>query len=217
MKHASYEFEKSFYYAVAHGQVDLVQKIASKEHVEGNPGLGTLSKNALKNAQYHCVISTSLAARACIDNGLPLEEAFSLSDFYIQQIESCQTALELDYLTYQMNMDYTKRMQKLLYSNKYSITIIQCINYIDTNLHRNIHVDDIAKYVQKNRSYLSKQFKAETGFTIGEYIRNVKLEEAKYLLTYTTFTSCEIALNLGFTSQSHFTSTFKKYTSVTPK
>ena len=44
-----------------------------------------------------------------------------------------------------------------------------------------------------------------------------KIKEAKNLLTYSTLTSCEIAHNLGFSSQSHFTYTFKKYTSVTPK
>ena len=183
-KHMSYEIEKYFYYALAHGDVDYMEKVSSQEHVEENPGLGTLSNNRMFNAGYHCAISIALAARACIDNGLPLEEAFLLSDFYIQQIETCKTVLELDELTYRMNMDYTRRMQKLLKEKNYTKTIKRCIDYIYRNLHNNVRVEELAEYVHKNRCYLSKQFKKETGMTIQDYIMSQKIAEAKNMLLY---------------------------------
>lgn len=216
MKHMSYEIEKYFYYAIAHGDVDFIEKVSSQEHVEENKELGTLSHDRLRNAGYHCAISISLAARACIDNGLPLEEAFSLSDFYIQQIENCKTVLELDELTYHMNLDYTKRMKKLLKKTDYSKTIKNCIDYIYRNLHNNLRVEDLAEYVHKNRSYLSKQFKKEVGITPQEYIMSQKISEAKNLLLYSQLPLNEIAHSLAFSSQSHFAYAFRKYTAVTP-
>lgn len=215
--HMSYEAELYFYQAIANGDIHYIHAVSSQEHFEETEGLGTLSHNSIKNVQYHYVISVSLAARACIDAGLPIEEAFDLSDFYIQQLDLCKNASEIDKLTYQMNMDYTNRMHELKHDTSCSKLIQKCMNYIYHNLHGTIRINELAVHVNRNKSHLSRQFKEETGLTIQEYITKKKIQEAKGMLKYTDYTCNEIALNLGFSSHSHFTKVFKHQTGLTPK
>lgn len=217
IRHMSYEAELYYYQAVANGDLHYINAVSQNEHFEQMEGLGTLSGNSIKNIQYHYVISVSLAARACIDGGMPLEESFGLADFYIQQLDFCKDALDIDKLTRKMNMDYTKRMYELKKDRSYSKNIQKCMNYIYQNLHGTIRISELAEYVNRNKSHLSRQFKEETGITIQDYITQKKIQEAKGMLKYTDFTCNEIALNLGFSSHSHFTKVFKNLTGVTPK
>lgn len=215
--HRAYEEELYFFQAVKEGDVDYIHKVCSVEHFAEIPGVGILSKQELRNAQYHYVISVALTTRACVEGGLPIEEAFSLSDFYIQQVEKCHTPLEVDTLNYQMSIDFTKRVQMLIRNNIYSKPISKCISYIYSHLHSKVKIDELAELVKLNKSYLSKLFKSETGYTIQGYITMQKIQEAQNMLRYSEFTCNEVAHNLAFASQSHFTDTFKSYTGMTPK
>ena len=53
--------------------------------------------------------------------------------------------------------------------------------------------------------------------TLTDFILREKIEEAKRLLRYSDKSLSLIANYLGFSSQSHFTKTFKKYAQKTPK
>ena len=181
------------------------------------PGMGTLSNYPIRNVQYHVAISAALSARACIEGGLPLEEAFTISDFYIQQLDTCRTTKELDALNYKMNMDFVTRMRNCIKKTSYSKPITDCINYIYTHLHNKIRIIELADHVKLNKSHLSRLFKAETGYTIQEYIMNEKIKETKKLLKYSHFSCSEIAHSLSFASQSHFTNIFKLHTGMTPR
>lgn len=214
--HNMYEVELYFYQAIRNGDIDFIETVSSQEHFEELPGLGTLSDDYFRNIQYHFVASVTLATRACVEGGLPIEIAFSLSDFYIQQLDSCKDIASIDYLTYQMNLDFTKRMHALHNNRKYSKPINKCMDYIYTHLHHRIRVDDLSNYVNLNKSHLSKIFKKETGYTIQEYILREKIREAKSLLIYSPLTCNQIAHDLSFASQSHFISVFKKMEGITP-
>ena len=66
------------------------------------------------------------------------------------------------------------------------------------------------------RPYLSKKFKQETGETLTDFILKEKLQEGCHLLAHTKKSPAAIASYLGFSSQSHFSRTFKKYLALTP-
>ena len=53
------------------------------------------------------------------------------------------------------------------------------------------------------------------GCTVSEYIRDEKIEEACYLLTFSNKTSIEIANDLSFSYNSYFISVFKKVKLIT--
>lgn len=66
-------------------------------------------------------------------------------------------------------------------------------------------------------TYLFKKFQQELGMSIGAYITQCRLREAKSLLRYTDKSLGEISSYLCFSSQSHFQNVFKKHFGVTPK
>ena len=87
---APYNPELEFYSTIKAGDVTKIRQLC-KEPLMDKPGLGTLSDNSLQNMKFHFVITTALAARYCIEGGMELSKAYSLSDFYIQKADRCKT------------------------------------------------------------------------------------------------------------------------------
>ena len=87
-------------------------------------------------------------------------------------------------------------------------------NIYDSNL---LKISAIAKHFHITSSTLSNYFKKETGNSLHNYILLYKLEIAKDRLLNSDFTVSQIAIQLGFTDESHLTRIFKKYCDATPK
>lgn len=213
---APYNPEINFYNSIKNGDIKAITEQCN-EHLIDKPGLGKLSDSPLQNMKFHFVVTTALAARYCIEGGMDLQTAYSLSDYYIQKADKCKTAKEVSDLHPKMCLDYTKRMRELKKSSICSKPIVQCLDYIYDNLHNRITVNELSKYVKLNPTYLSRLFKKEVGTSISEYIRKQKLDTAKNMLLYSDYKPGQIAQILAFPSQSYFTEIFKNYTGTTPK
>lgn len=100
----------------------------------------------------------------------------------------------------------------------YNPYINKIINYIKQNYEEKITVDDIAKYIHMNNSYISTSFKEKMGISISEYILNYRLSVAKNLLISSPESSIsEIAHFTGFYDSSHFSKAFKQSFGITAK
>ena len=131
-------------------------------------------------------------------------------------MDTLQTIEQVKELHKEMVTFYTNEMAKIDKTNIYSKPIVECIDYIYNHLHEPIHTQTLASLVHLNRTYLSTLFKKETGHTISEYVLSKRLEAAKNMLRFSTYTYSEIANILAFSSQSHFTTVFHKKTGYTP-
>ena len=65
-------------------------------------------------------------------------------------------------------------------------------------------------------SYLSKQFREETGQSLREYINSKRIDAAKQLMSTTKLNLTDIALQVGFENIPYFSTVFKKYCGVSP-
>jgi len=74
----------------------------------------------------------------------------------------------------------------------------------------------LAKQVHVHPVHLSREFKKQMGCTIGEFQRNIRVNNAIVLLMQSKADIGEIALRCGFTDQSYFTKIFKRLTGGTP-
>ncbi|WP_426485325.1 helix-turn-helix domain-containing protein [Flavobacterium sp. 2] len=97
-----------------------------------------------------------------------------------------------------------------------SSKILDTMSYVQLNLSKNITISELAKRVNQNQDYFSKQFLNHTGQRPLNYIHEKKIERAQYLITTTTKSFLEIALNTGFSNLPHFSKIFKKIVKVTP-
>lgn len=87
--------------------------------------------------------------------------------------------------------------------------------YIRRHLKENISLNDIAREVDRNPTYISHVFRAVTGETLFEYITRLRMELAMKLLRESSMKIQEIAAETGYEEQSYFSQVFKKYTGKT--
>ncbi|WP_027631867.1 helix-turn-helix transcriptional regulator [Clostridium hydrogeniformans] len=94
--------------------------------------------------------------------------------------------------------------------------IKKALFYIHSNLHKEITLAQVADYIHISRTYLCHLFKENTGYKFCDYINNARIVMAKEFLTNTNFNLDIVSLRCGFKSQSHFSTTFKKFENMTP-
>ena len=162
------------------------------------------------------MITTAMITRICKQNGMEMEQAFRLSDFYIQKLDGIHTVEEVQNLHDEMVVDYTVKMRRYFRDNTYSKHINASKEYIYSPIKERITIEDLADSLGVSASYLSRLFKKETGISVSAYIRRQKIEMAKNLLQYSDYPIIEIANRLSFSSQSHFIQQFREVTGMTP-
>lgn len=217
--HQPYHNEIDFYDAVAQGDIAFIEDLKRKYPVSSQPeenGKGRLSEDPVRNERYHFVVNAAIITRKCIEAGLMQEEAYTLSDLYIQTADTLYTISELQKLNDAMVLDFAKLMQIVRKNKSYSNHIRYCIKYIHENLHTKITIPKLAEKTELNASYLSTLFKKETGMTIHAHIQKKRLETAANILSRTDHSCSAIAQSLCFSSQSHFIQTFQKFYGITP-
>ncbi len=217
LSHTPIETEFNEYIAIAEGDLEFLDKHHNSESF-GNPeGKGKLSENELQNIRYHFVVATALITRYCVMNGLELEKAYTLSDFYIRKMDKCNSIPEIISLHNTMCYDYCKKMHALKKSQVLSKPVVLCMDYIYSHLHSRITVKQLAEYTQLSENYLSKLFCKEIGMPVSNYITQQKIEKAKNMLSYSDYSLADIANYLAFSSQSHFIQVFQKLEGMTPR
>lgn len=212
-KHSPFEKEFEFYDCVKNGDTEGV-----KRHMTalGSSGAGMLSDDPLRNLKYHFIITIALITRFCVEGGMEMETAYTLSDLYILKVDKCIRECDIHYLHREAVLDFTDQMNKVARGDIYSKPIIMTMDYIYDHLHSKIYEEEIAEYVSLSTSYLSRLFKKEVGVTISAYIAIKRVETAQNMLRYSDFSPLDIGNYLAFSSHSHFISTFRKYTGMTP-
>lgn len=76
---------------------------------------------------------------------------------------------------------------------------------------------NVAQHVGMSYFHFSRAFKHSMGMTPTNYIAERRIERAKKLLEETELPISEVALRAGFSSQSHFTTAFRRFAGATPK
>lgn len=77
-------------------------------------------------------------------------------------------------------------------------------------------IRELSRKVAMNECYLKKGFKALTGKTIHEYQQDIRIARAKEMLKTQGVTVTDVALTLGYSSISHFSTAFKRVTGLKP-
>jgi AraC-like DNA-binding protein len=90
------------------------------------------------------------------------------------------------------------------------------IEILNENVHGTLRIDELCNQLNYNKSYLFRQFKANTGRTIMAYFSSLKIERAKKLLRETDMTITQISEQFAFDTPNYFSKTFKKITGYTP-
>jgi len=82
--------------------------------------------------------------------------------------------------------------------------------YIDSNLHRTIHIRDLSAVVRRSPAHFSRKFKLAVGASPHAYVVRRRLERACHLMMTSAEPLSEIALSVGFSDQAHLCRLFRQ-------
>ncbi len=179
-------------------------------------GRRELLKGTLRDRKNFTISYLAMLVQAAIEGGMDYEYASNLNLKYISLVEKKTTSIELEKLELDVLYDLSKQVRSLKRQGNTKL-IRDCKDYIMENISLNLKVQFIASYFDVDSKYLSRRFKAETNETIKNYINRKKIEEAKRIMQSSNISLIDLAANLSFHDQSHFTKIFKEFTGETPK
>ncbi|MBQ4556935.1 MAG: helix-turn-helix transcriptional regulator [Clostridia bacterium] len=94
--------------------------------------------------------------------------------------------------------------------------INKILAYINENYTGPITLDDICKNMNMSKQYCMRIFKKHMHTTINDYILDLRMRHAAYLLSSTSMNVSQTADYLGFSGTSYFSRVFKKYYGIAP-
>ena len=89
-------------------------------------------------------------------------------------------------------------------------------SFISSQYMLDIGVEEVARYLNLNRSYFSDIFSKATGVSPSKYIMNYRMKLAGELFSDTNVSVSTVANSVGYTDVFNFSKAFKKYWGVSP-
>lgn len=126
----------------------------------------------------------------------------------------CNLMMEL--ILQKLSMDNIQKKLKLTDQYDQSSTIGRICDYIRSNLYRNLTVQVVAEFFGYNTEYFIRMFKSVMGTTPKQYICEMQIDRAKFLLTTSNEKIKEIAHQIGIDDEKVFLKRFKKSEGITP-
>lgn len=212
-RHTRYTTEIKLFSCVQQG--DIEKLISEISNIDQSVVAGKLSDDDIIQYKYLTVSTITLATRYAIQGGLNEKVAYDFSDSVIMKVDGLSSKEEvLNFLANEI-IKLTNMVRESKLSPLQSPHVRKCICYINDNINKKITVSLLSKLCNISPDYLSQIFKEEMGENLSTYITKRKLEVAKEMIIKGKSNN-EISDCLGFSSVSHFITTFKKHCNMTP-
>ena len=91
------------------------------------------------------------------------------------------------------------------------------VDYVEASLGDPVSLADLACAAGLTRMHFAAQFRAATGLSSHEYLLRRRIERAQEMLLDDGARLVEVALSVGFQTQSHFTTVFKRFVGQSPR
>lgn len=212
--HDAQRYEQTLFSMLQMGQYQKMKDFLNESTYQGNEG--TLAADLHRHHKNLLIASVTLASRCAVSGGLDYETAMTLADAFIQKIELAPDMYSLLLLQNNMLLTYTRMVQDIKRNNADGSISARTQRFIGEHIGEKLSGQMIAGALGVSRTYLSSQFKRETGINLNTFINQAKVNEAKLLLRTTDLSITDIAGHLAFSSQSHLHSVFKKTAGMTP-
>ena len=145
---------------------------------------------------------------------IPLNEMLDMKQLF-NKIEAAKSVRNLQKVLPKVINDLRKAVNRVI-NNSNEITLkAKCI--IDLNYHHHLSLQDVAEQLHICKDYLNRKFKKRYGYTINNYIINIRLKKALELLTFSNLSAKQVCYQVGFESYRNFIYHFKKRLKILPK
>jgi AraC family transcriptional regulator len=93
----------------------------------------------------------------------------------------------------------------------------RALDYFEAQIDKPVSLAAVASSTGLTSMHFAAQFRATTGLRPHEYLLRRRIERAQEMLAETSMSLVDIALSVGFQTQSHFTTVFKRYAGRPPR
>ncbi len=134
-------------------------------------------------------------------------------------LQELKNLLELLLLTLIQNSYLKDKLPKKYQDRDFAnerMIVDQVVGIILSSIYQKVTLDDICSQLSFSKSYILKVFKKQMGVSVMEYYSQMKIKEAKRLISEDKYTYTQIAGLLNYSSVHHFSSNFKQITNMTP-
>lgn len=174
------------------------------------------SGDRLRNMKNLMIVWNTLLRKAVQEADVHPAHLDHTSAMFAKKIEACSDMSELEAISHEMMRKYCLLVRN--HSLKgYSPMIRDALNYIDFNLKEQLSLKLLAEKVNANASYLSTQFRKETGKTVTDYINEKRVHSSLVFLATTDMPIQTVAEQVGIYDENYFARLFKKYQNQTAK
>jgi AraC-like DNA-binding protein len=94
--------------------------------------------------------------------------------------------------------------------------LLPVTQYVEQHYAEPISMVEMARMAGMSSTHFNRRFQQLLRMTPTQYVRTLRIQVARQLLTTTTRNLADIATAVGFTDQSHFTKRFRETTGLTP-
>lgn len=88
--------------------------------------------------------------------------------------------------------------------------------YIDAHIEETVTLADLARVTGLSPMHFAAQFRAATGIRPHEFLLRRRIDHAQAMLADPRARLVDVALSVGFQTQAHFTTVFKRFVGQTP-
>ncbi len=213
MMEKRYAFENELIRAVSLGQQHKEELLLSAFNGEM---FEKRVQDPIRNAKNYCIIMNTLLRKAVEHGGVHPIHIDRLSSKIATKIEQISSTGKVSELMREMFSSYCRLVQKHS-QRRYSPVVKKTVIVIDSDVSAELSLGVLARQQGVSPGYLATVFKKETGKTVSEYVRDKRIEQAKYLLGTTHLQIQTVALHCGIMDVQYFSKIFKKQIGKTPK
>jgi len=209
-----YEFELALIEKVLDGKTNEVLELY-EDFFHKHSAYNIIDINNLNCLKSYIISITLLICHNVIKQGVSPYNAKAKYHAFAKLIEKSLSSVEVFEAGKVMIQGYIKQvmLNAVSISNTY---IRKAIDYIHDHLGEDLTLDDVANHVGLSKCYFCTQFKKDMKMSFTDYLNYVRIQKSKYLLCNTDKSVLDIAITVGFNSQSYFTTLFKKHTGLSP-
>jgi len=209
-----YEYEQRIRDAVARGDRKALSA-AIGDGFETRPFYHRMPGNPVRTEKNLTFVLNTILRLSAEAGGLVPIHLHGISDEFALRIEQARRVEEFPPLRTEMMYRYCDAVREFAVT-RHSAPVRAVTRYILSNLDTELTIPDLAARAGCSPSYLSRLFRREQGVSVGTFIREKRIAEARWLLANTDQPTAEIADATGFSDLNYFRRVFRAETGTTP-
>ena len=181
----------------------LAEQVAGFEGMTGK-AIGALCEESIQ------ILRFGLKSQNAVDDWVEARQADCL-----EKLDTCSNQKDVFHLLSSYAADLVAHVVALRKSEN-SKPVREAQKYMHAHFNHPISLESVSQRVGFNPTYFSLLFKKETGMNFLEYLIDVRIKEAKRILSDPAKSIADVAADVGYSDVKHFSKLFVRITGIQP-